>query len=159
MKAALAGVRADAAMMRSPSFSREGESRTMTNSSFAVKVGGQYGGGGAEEEEGAPKAFMTSGIESKTACAGEWSTSSPFLPLARSRAGTAATSMAAGMAECAAGGGGAGVACGLGQACFFFLHRVVGLGAVSTKSKRRCWTRGAFQCLEVCCVLLSSSAC
>lgn len=35
MKEALDGVRAEAAMMRSPSFSREGESRTMTNSSFA----------------------------------------------------------------------------------------------------------------------------
>lgn len=37
MKEALGGVRADAAIMRSPSFSREGESRTMTNSSFAVE--------------------------------------------------------------------------------------------------------------------------
>jgi hypothetical protein len=40
MKEALAGVRAEAAMIRSPSFSREGSSRTMTNSSFAVVVGG-----------------------------------------------------------------------------------------------------------------------
>lgn len=39
MNEALAGVRAEAAMMRSPSFSREGESSTITNSSFA-------GGGG-----------------------------------------------------------------------------------------------------------------
>ena len=36
MNEALEGVRAEAAMMRSPSFSRAGESRTITNSSFAV---------------------------------------------------------------------------------------------------------------------------
>ena len=41
MKEAFAGVKAEAAIMRSPSFSREGESRTMTNSSFA---GGGEGG-------------------------------------------------------------------------------------------------------------------
>jgi hypothetical protein len=35
MKEAFSGVRADAAMMRSPSFSREGESRTITKESFA----------------------------------------------------------------------------------------------------------------------------
>jgi len=35
MKEAFEGVRADAAIIRSPSFSREGESRTITNSSFA----------------------------------------------------------------------------------------------------------------------------
>ena len=39
MKEALAGVRADAAIIRSPSFSRLGESRTITNSSFAVVEG------------------------------------------------------------------------------------------------------------------------
>ena len=36
MKEALEGVRAEAAIMRSPSFSREGESSTMTNSSLAI---------------------------------------------------------------------------------------------------------------------------
>lgn len=36
MKEAFEGVREDAAIIRSPSFSREGESRTITNSSFAV---------------------------------------------------------------------------------------------------------------------------
>ena len=46
MKEALAGVRADAAIMRSPSFSREGESRTMTNSSFAVMIGLVWVGNG-----------------------------------------------------------------------------------------------------------------
>jgi len=35
MKEAFDGVRAEAAIIRSPSFSREGESRTITNSSFA----------------------------------------------------------------------------------------------------------------------------
>jgi hypothetical protein len=40
MKEAFAGVRADAAMIRSPSFSREGESRTITNSSFAKRGSG-----------------------------------------------------------------------------------------------------------------------
>jgi hypothetical protein len=43
MKEALDGVRADAAMMRSPSFSREGESRTMTNSSLAGGVSEGHG--------------------------------------------------------------------------------------------------------------------
>jgi len=46
MKAALEGVRAEAAMMRSPSFSREGESSTITNSSRAAWVGGLAGEGG-----------------------------------------------------------------------------------------------------------------
>jgi len=41
MKEAFAGVKAEAAIMRSPSFSRKGESRTMTNSSFAE--GGEEG--------------------------------------------------------------------------------------------------------------------
>lgn len=38
MKEALGGVRAEAAMIRSPSFSRDGLSRTMTNSPFAVSL-------------------------------------------------------------------------------------------------------------------------
>lgn len=39
-KEAFAGVRSWAAIMRSPSFSREGESRTMTKSPFSVGKGG-----------------------------------------------------------------------------------------------------------------------
>lgn len=38
MKEALGGVRAEAAMIRSPSFSRDGLSSTMTNSPFAVSL-------------------------------------------------------------------------------------------------------------------------
>lgn len=60
MKAALEGVRAEAAMMRSPSFSREGESSTITNSSRA-------------------NAAMVSGIESKAGWEGMLVV--PFAPL------------------------------------------------------------------------------
>jgi len=38
MKEAFDGVSAEAAMIRSPSFSREGESRMITNSSFAREL-------------------------------------------------------------------------------------------------------------------------
>lgn len=72
MKEALLGVRAEAAMMRSPSFSREGESSTITNSSFAVVM--------LEPQileiesclkgKCVPKACRQSCIESKAGCAG-----------------------------------------------------------------------------------------
>lgn len=73
MKEAFAGVRAEAAMMRSPSFSRWGLSRTRTNSpaagrgeSVLVRYRGGEGGGGV------PKALMAEGMSSKTRSL-EWS--------------------------------------------------------------------------------------
>lgn len=52
MKAIFSVVMAEAAMMRSPSFSREGESRTTMNSPFSGGVSGVVGGRGVEGREG-----------------------------------------------------------------------------------------------------------
>lgn len=73
MKEAFAGVRAEAAMMRSPSFSRWGLSRTRTNSPAPGKgecVLVRYTGG--EGAGGVPKALMAEGMSSKTRSL-EWS--------------------------------------------------------------------------------------